>query len=1007
MALQEIDFRSRMRPRSALLSERKPTQATATQNSIQIQKPIRPRSAHATAYPACIAAAVEARSVACQERQKHLLRVRHLVAESGSHVLIAQIFELCDELQLGNHFVEELQKVISTLHVRSNIGTEPNLSEFENILMCLRNHKHITLHVLRKIEARERVSDVMALFIRRHTVGEAAQKGLSDKEEVAAFKKHPLTAAAEVEADSIIEALTICTRQVHAAILEWRSSADAVDLLIGHRLQAPVQRTVSSLSAAVSLPPPIERRFLYKDIDYAKRMHTEHERLKRLKDIWSVKNQRQQVRRSSSVADFDDKSSRSESLASSMSTTSRIELIRQQLEEDAVIVIQRVYRAHRRRLEDRYFQIQREAAIVIQRLYRRRLYARLRAINMGRELAAVRIQKMWRGQAARVFYNRLRKLNRAAKVIQTIWRTFSAHLFWARKIEDKLVLLKSKQTIIRWLWSLRFKRQLRNNIQRKGAARLIQRWFRSIQTAETWEAVDHHHDNIRYRVICAKEDSLQQMMIGTPVAQTLDGDATSHHPILVSTDTLQPKLSLPQHPSEAAINEADPEINEQVDWSRITSQTEPVQVASPTKMDSHQDTMVNIIHLVEITPHKGDDNNNCSSHSKLLPQTRDSQELQTQSTLPLYPSIHRYKIFPKAQQWEYSISEWLHSDSAAKMLQRHGRGLLARLKAFDSKALMEVNRRKQEELRRENCILKLQTFIRAKESCRIASNKKSPEEVSSVQIQRWWRRWRKQKEHIRNRPHREYLAETEGFLDEMFSFNDAELDYLRFRKQQAEKISLWAKKQLERKRKKDAAQKCIRKAWFHYKSQRQYFLKRYERKLEMKRQAEMDKRHQEEAERIAKRNAALVILYYYLRYKVRSLLARIDKVCDDIRARPNREDNVRILQRFWRTTVARIQLLKMQRIKSNVFQRSRNEERLLAAAIKIQSLYRVLLARKNLDEKRKRIIADRTYAAVVIQRNVRKLIAKILADELRLGKLSMYKEYRLLMNKSREMGWHQ
>ena len=277
-----------------------------------------------------------------------------------------------------------------------------------------------------------------------------------------------------------------------------------------------------------------------------------------------------------------------------------------------------------------------------------------------------------------------------------------------------------------------------------------------------------------------------------------------------------------------------------------------------------------------------------------------------------------------------------------------------------------------------------------------------------------------------NRRHREYLLEGAGShslhndaLDAMFGggggghsrtigfghLSSLSPEELRHRKRTAERISAWTRLQYDRRQRNASAQRTIARAWRRFLASRTYYLRRHERRVAEA--AAEAKAAEERARRLEQRkfDAGLVILYYYLKYRVRTLTSRIDAICDEVRARPDRAESARALQRFWRASVARIRALKAARIRAKGLERSLAEEQLLMAAVKAQSLYRALLARRRVAERRRRIAADEAYAAGVIQRNVRAFLAKLRADEERLGHLSMFKEYRRLMRESESMGW--
>eukprot|EP00658_Telonema_sp_P-2_P039382 TRINITY_DN2817_c0_g1_i4.p1 TRINITY_DN2817_c0_g1~~TRINITY_DN2817_c0_g1_i4.p1 ORF type:complete len:100 (+),score=19.95 TRINITY_DN2817_c0_g1_i4:161-460(+) len=91
--------------------------------------------------------------------------------------------------------------------------------------------------------------------------------------------------------------------------------------------------------------------------------------------------------------------------------------------------------------------------------------------------------------------------------------------------------------------------------------------------------------------------------------------------------------------------------------------------------------------------------------------------------------------------------------------------------------------------------------------------------------------------------------------------------------------------------------------------------------------------------------------------------------------------------------------MKRRRIAAQERQRTAQEEQLFSAALRIQVLYRQVKAKRCAEDTRRRIKEDRSFAAEVIQRNTRMWLAKIRSDEMRLGHLSMYQEFRRLLTR--------
>ena len=169
--------------------------------------------------------------------------------------------------------------------------------------------------------------------------------------------------------------------------------------------------------------------------------------------------------------------------------------------------------------------------------------------------------------------------------------------------------------------------------------------------------------------------------------------------------------------------------------------------------------------------------------------------------------------------------------------------------------------------------------------------------------------------------------------------------------------------------------------------------------MERARQAAAEVARLELIQEEKRKGAALVILYYYSKWRLRTLVFRLDRVCDEVRSRPDRQENAKILQKFWRISLAKLDTMKRRRIAAQERERTAQEEQLFNAALRIQALYRQVKAKRCVEDTRRRIKEDRNYAVEVIQRNARMWLAKIRSDEMRLGHLSMYQEFRRLLTR--------
>ena len=231
----------------------------------------RPLSA-SVPMPPCVTVATAQRAQAAAERQRRVQRARNRLAESDAQILLTEIYDLCEETRVGGRFVSDFQSAIAAAAesrraagIVDEYGRELAIGAAEEDLDFLAatrrellSHKMVLMHVLSRVEARERVMAALGAFVKAHTVGEGARRALGEREEIAALRRQPLGAAAEVEGESIVASLQLCTSLVHQALAEWRVSLDRLGSIGGggnhQQQQTPtaLHRTSSTLSSARS-----------------------------------------------------------------------------------------------------------------------------------------------------------------------------------------------------------------------------------------------------------------------------------------------------------------------------------------------------------------------------------------------------------------------------------------------------------------------------------------------------------------------------------------------------------------------------------------------------------------------------------------------------------------------------------------------------------------------------------------------------------------------------------
>ncbi|CUG91664.1 IQ calmodulin-binding protein, putative [Bodo saltans] len=232
-----------------------------------------------------------------------------------------------------------------------------------------------------------------------------------------------------------------------------------------------------------------------------------------------------------------------------------------------------------------------------------------------------------------------------------------------------------------------------------------------------------------------------------------------------------------------------------------------------------------------------------------------------------------------------------------------------------------------------------------------------------------------------------------------------EAEALRKRKQAALRIAAWAARILRRraarrKLENDSAN-TIARAFRTYKLQRTYFLRRRQRALSLQRNADLARMRAYEEFKSRRRAAALQILFWYQEIKCRALLKKLDSVNHMIRSRPDRDANARRIQHFWTVARERLRFLELHKTQVEKRQRTIQQERIRRAAVKIQGQFRCYQRRNELAMRRDALHADRTLAAIVIQKHVRRWLAKNTFWQEKISKLSMFRELQRLRQKER------
>lgn len=233
----------------------------------------------------------------------------------------------------------------------------------------------------------------------------------------------------------------------------------------------------------------------------------------------------------------------------------------------------------------------------------------------------------------------------------------------------------------------------------------------------------------------------------------------------------------------------------------------------------------------------------------------------------------------------------------------------------------------------------------------------------------------------------------------------ATADTLRKRKQAAVLVANWSarilRRRAARRRLEDHCASVIARSFRMFKLQRSYFNRRHARAEEARKQEEIARMVEEELVQSRRRAAALQILYWFQELKCKALLRKLDNVSAMINNRPDRDANARRIQQFWIVARQRMLFLRMSNAQDEQRRNVVQQERIRNAVVKIQGHFRRHQHRHDIEMRRKAFQANRSLAATVIQKYVRKWLAKNIYWQEKITKLSMFRELQKLRQKDR------
>ena len=923
----------------------------------------------------------------------------------------------------------------------------------------LNSHKSVRAHVLRHIELRERVVGCMTLFLQTHINTKAGNPSRPanppnptqlEREELSALRRAPLSAVEQAEGESILISVSSCTQAVSDALDLWAASLARLGAE-GHGVASRAS-SLAQPSVRVVAPSPETHgpRFAYGPYaDYRRKMDADTERYARLRAVWGMPRIARGMDAEGERGNHEDSLAAS---TNSVASSVRNEILRAEAEGNAAIAIQRMWRAAFARMVAGYRRLQRASAVRIQRWYRRTTRLYYLTVRIGRERAVTTIQTAWRKSLQRRESSQREVLGRHARVIQRSFRAWTRHLHWQRYIERRRVEAAAASVVFRFLRRIAFRAGVATKIVRRHAAVKIQAFARRVW-ARTSNDVDYSKaapdcftvivpqhgglsqspadasDLLPHFARMDNDDSIVQRrtprgsgsispfeasiaMAASADAKSVTSSPQQHHAMKARNASFQSQLSS-HHGASICIP------------SSLLNVTRPVVFPSAvyTKGDHDERRNSKVASECEGELPEGDNDNADSAtwcDSPLIAPHMEGLPPLSAGPLEAVPrpfafplACRRVRVLEPTSANRAPVTYdavnvpsarlqhcfWRGDAGSATVIQcafRRHRAVRAMLAKRAERTRLLTQREDQRRLVERVSLV--QRFVRARGGSFVCSRKEPHKLVAAVRIQRWWRLWSAIPITVANRLHREYLLEEGLASIHGLRIGHSEQE-ARVRKQAAVRLSTWVKRHHDRRRRNNQAQRTLVRAWRHYLCQRAYCIKKYTRRLELARLAAAELDRLSVLEDVRRSNAALVIQHVYLQYRLRTLVQRLDRACEEVRRQPDRAHNAGILQRFWRTSLAHLEAMRGRRIAANLKSRTSEEERLMSAAIRVQTLYRQVLAKRRSRQVRDRIQRDRDFAATVIQRNVRMWLATRCTDEIRLGNLSMYREFRRLMTR--------
>lgn len=894
-------------------------------------------------------------------------------ALDDAKALIREIFDLCDDLGMSQDYVGALQRNISA--AKSN-----DTAILRKIRDSLTEHKRATLIVLRRIEARERVLSCMSQFVEEVVGFHANSDGSTSNPRDASRRVAELAAPVVAEGDAILESLAQCTESVSVALGEWESTSTrlwAQDLVPPTSTSFAVSsfddamRDVPSRANRFQFSPGQGelRRFRWKGEDYSDKMKIDASFLGKVREVWASRDSGQQQQHSLN-------SSMSTPISASihgsaLSFTGALTTLEQR-QASAATKIQSCWRSYAARITAQLHAMKYDAARVLQKAWRTRKFrgnttSLLTNVDVkGR--AALRLQSLWRGYSTRLRFHRALMLHRNATAIQRWFRFLRCHYAMRDRKHDREERKDAALTIERFLVRAIWQKRARQHSMMRQAAIVIQRFVRS--------------RNAKKKQRVAREAS--RLLAVVPA----------------SVDLIQEEA------------EEEPEGAEEVAM-------EPPKVYFPLRtvqvedfvLDCRVDSNINKINSSDV-PHPADVNesstqptSSSSSRAPSIPFPVNCRRVWVEKPVP---SDTVKKLFFDSSDVRVLGIGWAGEVHAAIKIQRGFRRFLRRRVAENADeddplaipsaclfATVSSMYSSASDVRRSAAVV-VQRFIDAKLSAQLVDARRPKANMAGVKVQRWWRCIARHLRRSASRHH--HLAEDECCVFVAPSGTSA--DVARRRKAAAVKLSTFFLKLYRRWKKRDAAARRIARAFRLFRVQRTYCGRKRERRL----QAIKDKEFQQEQlilhTAVRRRQAALTIYYYWLRYRAQKVVTALETHSKEVRGHEELQPidkNVQareatVIQSFWRASVARMETARARQAAQKTGVLAKQRERLVASAVTIQSTFRSCWARRELAVRREQVRRNTHVAALRIQKAVRRWLASNEAWQLRVSQLSMFKE---------------